>query len=70
MTRVALALLLFALSPPLYAQKAKPKANQANTDDMWVTSPVPALPTRVTHHTFHSASMQREVGYCLYLPPG
>jgi enterochelin esterase-like enzyme len=37
---------------------------------MWVTSPVPALPTNVTHHTFRSASMQREVGFCLYLPPG
>ena len=37
---------------------------------MWVTSPVPALPTNVTHHTFRSVSMQREVGFCLYLPPG
>jgi endo-1,4-beta-xylanase len=37
---------------------------------MWVTSPLPELPANVTHHTFRSASMQREVGYCLYLPPG
>lgn len=67
-----LALLLLALCPSLSAQpaKAKSKANQTNTDDMWVTSPVPVLPTNVTHHTFRSESMKREVGYCLYLPPG
>ena len=72
MSRLLLTLLLFALCPPLFAQpaKAKSKANQTNTDDMWVTSPVQALPTNVTHHTFRSASMQREVGFCLYLPPG
>ncbi|MBE2283301.1 MAG: hypothetical protein IAE77_07550 [Prosthecobacter sp.] len=28
------------------------------------------LPTGVTHHTFRSESMKRDVGYCLYLPPG
>lgn len=64
------ALLLLTLCPLLHAQKAKKKANLTNTDDMWVTSPVPELPPNVTHHTFRSASMKREVGYCLYLPPG
>jgi endo-1,4-beta-xylanase len=64
------ALLLFSLCPLLPAQKAKKKANPTNSDDMWVTSPVPDLPPNVTHHTFTSASMKREVGYCLYLPPG
>jgi len=64
------ALLLLTLCPLLHAQKAKKKANSTNTDDMWVTSPVPELPPNVTHHTFGSASMKREVGYCLYLPPG
>ncbi|HSH93150.1 MAG TPA: alpha/beta hydrolase-fold protein, partial [Roseimicrobium sp.] len=49
---------------------AQPKQSQANSDDMWVTSPVPELPTGVTHHTFRSASMKRDVGYCIYLPPG
>lgn len=63
-------LLLFSLCLLLHAQKAKKKANPTNSDDMWVTSPVPELPTNVTHHTFTSASMKREVGYCLYLPPG
>lgn len=72
MLRAILAFLLFVLCPPLSAQpaKAKSKANQTNTDDMWVTSPIPELPTNVTHHTFRSGSMQREIGFCLYLPPG
>ena len=61
-------LLLLTLSVPVHG--AKPKANQANTDDMWVTSPVPDLSAGVTHHTFQSASMKRDVGYCIYLPPG
>ncbi len=71
MPRLLIAFLLFTLCPALHAQQAKgkAKASQTNTDDMWVTSPVPELPTNVTHHTFHSASMQREVGYCIYLPP-
>ena len=64
------ALLLLFLCPLLHAQKAKKKASPTNSDDMWVTSPVPELPANVTHHTFRSASMKREVGYCLYLPPG
>ena len=62
--------LVFALCSSLSAQPAKKKANKSNTDDMWVTSPVPALPTGVTHHTFRSDSMKREIGYCIYLPPG
>jgi len=72
MPRIRLALLFLALCTPLYAQKGKgkSKANQGNTDDMWVTSPVPDLPTGVTHHVFRSESMKRDVGYCLYLPPG
>jgi enterochelin esterase-like enzyme len=56
------------LEPP--AKPADRKATGGNTDDMWVTSPVPTLPTNVTHHTFRSASMKRDVGYCVYLPPG
>lgn len=62
--------ILFTLGTTLVAAQPKPKANQANTDDMWIASPVPALPTGVTHHTFRSGSMKREVGYCIYLPPG
>jgi len=48
---------------------ANPKAKQGNSDDMWVASPVPGLPQGVTHHTFRSDSMGRDVGYCIYLPP-
>lgn len=37
---------------------------------MWVASPLPKLPTGVTHHTLRSEAMKRDVGYCIYLPPG
>jgi endo-1,4-beta-xylanase len=36
---------------------------------MWVASPVQELPAGVTHHTFRSESMKRDVGFCIYLPP-
>ncbi len=62
-------LVALCVSGSVQPAKGKTKANQANTNDMWVTSPVPELPANVTHHTFRSESMQREVGYCLYLPP-
>ena len=60
------------ISPsPAAEQKPAAKASQANTDDMWNVSPEPGqLPERVTHHTYRSAAMKREVGFCLYLPPG
>lgn len=70
MQRLLVALLFFVVCPSLFAQPAKKKTTQANTDDMWVTSPVPDLPKNVTHHTFLSESMKHEVGYCIYLPPG
>lgn len=66
--RTILAALLLTAGSALPA--AKPKSNQANTDDMWVTAPVPELPARVTHHIYRSEAMKREVGYCIYLPPG
>lgn len=51
--------------------KKQAKSNQTNTDDMWVAKPLPAsFPTNVMHHTYRSAAMKRDVGYCLYLPPG
>ena len=63
-------IILITLCSTLFAAQPRLKDNQTNTDDMWVASPIPALPTGVTHHTFHSESMKREVGYCIYLPPG
>jgi len=53
----------------LYAARPQAKLNQANTDNMWIASLTSDLPTGVTHHTYRSDSMKREVGYCLYLPP-
>jgi len=61
--------LAIGISSPTTAQQAKPKANPVNSDEMWVTSPVPKLPDGVTHHVIRSKSMDRDVGYCLYLPP-
>lgn len=66
---VALQFLVLCLPLPAQEVKAKAKTIQANTDDMWVASPVPQLPPGVTHHTFRSDSMKCNVGYCLYLPP-
>jgi endo-1,4-beta-xylanase len=38
---------------------------------VWVNLPKPGqLPTGVTHHTFFSKAFARDVGYCIYLPPG
>lgn len=63
---VALLLCLFGCSTLSAASKA---AAHANSDDMWVTKPLPALPPGVAHHTYRSAAMKRDVGYCIYLPP-
>jgi endo-1,4-beta-xylanase len=53
------------------AQKAQRPPKNVNSDDMWVAeAPADALPSGVTHHTYKSAAMKREVGYCIYLPPG
>ena len=57
---------------PVFAAEAKKaaKASPTNTDDMWVARPLPAsFPSNVTHHTYRSAVMQRDAGYCIYLPP-
>jgi len=51
--------------------KKQAKSNQTNTDDMWVAKPLlTSFPANVTHRTYRSAAMKRDVGYCLYLPPG
>jgi len=37
----------------------------------WVNPPKEGqLPTGVSHHTFASQALGRDVGYCIYLPPG
>ena len=77
MKLLPLALSAFVILAPacgnaLAADAKKPaKSNQTNSDDMWVAKPQPAsLPANVTHHTYRSAAMKRDVGYCIYLPPG
>jgi len=74
MNRIAWPLLSFGivtvLASPLQAQAPQTqKSKQVNTDDMWVVEQVPELPAGVTHHTYRSASMKRDVGYCIFLPP-
>lgn len=51
----------------LRGQAADPSA--AANGDPWVTPPA-ELPEGVMHRTLHSSSMNREVGYSIYLPPG
>jgi arylsulfatase A-like enzyme/enterochelin esterase-like enzyme len=43
--------------------------NFAMSDAMWLVEPKTPLPEYVTHHRFHSDSMNKQVGFCLYLPP-
>lgn len=55
------------------AQPAPKSADPAvrNASIKWVNEPKPSsLPTGVTHHTFFSKALKRDVGYCIYLPPG
>jgi len=66
----AVRLLSAALLLALHGTVALAAARSANTDDMWVAAPGSELPAGVTHHTYRSASMQREIGFCIYLPPG
>jgi endo-1,4-beta-xylanase len=45
-------------------------SGEGNADTVWVNPPPPGLlPTGMTHHTYFSPSMGRDVGYCIYLPP-
>lgn len=68
---LVLALLLAGASAEAQQKNGKTQSNQTNTDDMWVAKVDPTtLPTGVTHHTYRSAAMKRDVGYCLYRPPG
>ena len=54
------------------APKAKKNSRPAGPAIEWVNV-LPAgksLPTNTTHRTFFSEAAGREVGYCVYLPPG
>ncbi len=66
---VASALFLLCAAAAVDAAPKEKVSRQANTDDMWVTQVSPdELPTGVSHHTYHSEAMKRDVGYCIYLP--
>ncbi len=48
-----------------------PADSAKNRAIQWVNPPKPGqLPEGVTHRTFRSAALGRDVGYCIYLPPG
>lgn len=46
-----------------------PAQAQSCTPFQW-DNPSPSYPSGVTHHTFHSPSMNVDVGFNVYLPPG
>ena len=59
--------LLSALALASFAQP--PNGPDPNKATLWVNIPKPnSLPPRVSHHTYFSESMKREVGYLIYLP--
>jgi endo-1,4-beta-xylanase len=67
--RLSPALLLvaaLAISVPAAAQA--PDGPPSADEITWVNPPE-SLPPGVSHHTFRSSSMGREVGYMIYLPP-
>ncbi len=37
---------------------------------VWVNPPAKVLPTGLAHRTYRSEAAGRDVGYCIYLPPG
>jgi enterochelin esterase-like enzyme len=65
---IALLLAHTALSQPAKGKSSKPKPG--NDDAMWVVPPAQELPAGVSHHRLRSQAMDREVGFCVYLPPG
>lgn len=68
--RLALAAFLALSSALAFAANAPDPATR-NARTQWVNEPKPgSLPEGVTHHTFFSKALNRDVGYCVYLPPG
>jgi endo-1,4-beta-xylanase len=74
---LAFVLLVIASPTPSFAEDAKPAAKPAPASKPKKRAPfhwVNPLPKGkypgVRHAVFRSPSMKREVGYCIYLPPG
>lgn len=64
-----LSLLVLGGAQAFAANATDPASRNARIQ--WVNTPKPGtLPVGVTHHTFFSKALGREVGYCVYLPPG
>ena len=64
---------LLAVAPLAHAQGTGIPTDSAarNAGIKWVNEPKPGqLPEGVTHRTFPSKALGRDVGYCIYLPPG
>ncbi|MGI9471115.1 MAG: alpha/beta hydrolase [Rubripirellula sp.] len=54
------------------ARNATPKAKRSGPSITWVNQPSDhqlPLPPRTEHKTFHSDLVDRDIGYCIYLPP-
>lgn len=73
-TSLPLFLVLVFLPAALRAQTPgvpSPADAARNRTIKWVNEPKPGqLPEGVVHRTFRSAALGRDVGYCIYLPPG
>lgn len=68
----ACVIFLWAVASTFYGQPGgiPTDAGKRNATIKWVNEPKPGtLPTGVTHHTFFSKALNRDVGYCIYLPP-
>lgn len=57
------------LLPLLQAQTADPNRSGFPHDMIWFNEPKNPQPG-ISHHGYHSASMDKEVGYNIWLPPG
>ena len=63
--------ILAALCTPLllHSQAVDPNKTGFPHDMIWFNEPKNPQPG-VTHHGYHSASMSKEVGYNIWVPPG
>src|SRR3954469_10929649 len=62
---LAALVLLVTWGPTTVSSQAPDKSRKKakKSDEMWVASSIPTLPTGVTHHTLRSEAMKRDVGY-------
>ena len=63
---VCMLIFMFSGTEVFSQQRSKPKGPAI----VWVNKPASPLPEGVTHRTFKSKAADREIGYCIYLPPG